>query len=74
MLQLLSGVIDVEMRNSEMRRILSQDPDITKALAKLEEDQRKAGLDEEHRKSYIAKLERPPERLLDGRNDNATAT
>ena len=35
LLQVMEGVIDVEMRNSEMRRILSQDPKIVKALARL---------------------------------------
>lgn len=44
-LKLLDGVIDVEMRNAEMKRILTHDPDISKALEKLEEDQRKAGIE-----------------------------
>lgn len=71
-LQLLGGVIDVEMRNSEMKRILSQDPDIAKALEKLELDQQKAGIDEKHRKAHVAKLAQPPERQPDASSgDNA---
>lgn len=46
-----------------MKRILSQDPDIAKALEKLEQDQRQAGIDEDHRKAYVAKLAQPPEKL-----------
>lgn len=45
-----------------MKRILSQDPDIAKALEKLELDQRKAGIDDAHRKAHVAKLAQPPER------------
>lgn len=74
-LELLGGVIDVEMRNSEMKLILSQDPDIARALEKLELDQRKVGLkvDEEQRKAHVAKLEPPPEQVLDaGRQGNTT--
>ena len=51
-----------------MKRILSQDPDVAKALEKLELDQRQVGLDDEHRKAHVAKLERPPEKLLDTSN------
>jgi hypothetical protein len=73
-LKLLEGVIDVEMRNAEMRRILSHDPDVMKALANLEAEQQKAGIDEKHRKAFTSKLEQQPvERLLDRKVDMDTS-
>lgn len=69
----MEGVIDVEMRNAEMRRILSQDPNVSKALAKIEEDQRKAGLDSKQRSIYVPQLEQPPKSSLSSKSEsNAT--
>jgi len=69
----MEGVIDVEMRNSEMRRILSQDPKIVKALAKIEEDQRIAGNDTRLSSIRVAQPEQPPEKLISTvKTDNVT--
>lgn len=78
LLQVLEGVIDVEMRNAEMRRILSQDPSISKALAKMEEDQRKAaaGLEstKQHHSVIGRELDQPPETIENSRQANHNAT
>lgn len=39
-LKILDGVVDVGMRNGEMRRILEHDPDIAKALEKISIEQK----------------------------------
>lgn len=39
-LKILDGVVDVGMRNGEMRRILEHDPDIAKALNKISAEQK----------------------------------
>lgn len=54
-MKILDGVVDVGMRNGEMRRILAHDPDIAKALDKIQADQSK--IEEQLRES---RQENPP--------------
>lgn len=68
----------MEMRNAEMRRILSQDPNITKALAKMEEDQKKVAAEwdsvKENHTENTQKLDHSSEAIENSRQDHKATT